>query len=121
MEPNTYLAYHRRRFDYICDLAQRLMPSRASLVLDVGPSPMTQQLARYYDVVWSLGFEHTAGSGAAVQRHIPFDLDRSHDPAAWAPMPEFDLIVFSEVIEHVHVSHEHVLAFLGHALTPEGV
>jgi len=121
MEPNTYLAYHQRRFDYICELAQRLKPGRASLVLDVGPSPMTQQLDRYYDVVWSLGFEHTAGIGAGAQRHIAFDLDRSHDRAAWAPMPAFDLIVFSEVIEHVHVSHEQVLAFLGHALAPRGM
>jgi trans-aconitate methyltransferase len=123
MELNTYLAYHQRRFDYICALAQRLKPARTSLVLDVGPSPMTQQLSHYYDVVWSLGFEDTAifSAGDGGERHITFDLDRSQDPADWVPMPTFDLIVFSEVIEHVHVSHEQVLAFLGHALAPEGV
>src|SRR5687767_6841064 len=98
MELDTYLAYHQRRFDYICGLAQRLKPSRASVVLDVGPGPMTKQLNAYYDVVWSLGFEHTAVYSAAEdgRRHITFDLNRANDPAAWVPMPKFDLIVFSE-------------------------
>jgi trans-aconitate methyltransferase len=123
MELDAYLAYHQRRFDYICGLAQRLKPSRASLVLDVGPGPMTKQLNTYYDVVWSLGFEHTAVYSAAEggRRHITFDLNRANDPAAWVPMPKFDLIVFSEVIEHVQVRHEDVLTFLGRSLTPDGL
>jgi trans-aconitate methyltransferase len=123
MELSTYLVYHRRRFDYICALAQRLKPSRASVVLDVGPGPMTKQLNDYYDVVWSLGFEGTSVFNRdGAQRHINFDLNLSHDHEAWAPMPtKFDLIVFSEVIEHVLVSHEEVLAFLANSLAPDGL
>jgi trans-aconitate methyltransferase len=123
MELNNYLAYHQRRFDYICGLAQRFKPSRASVVLDVGPGPMTKQLNTYYDVVWSLGFDRSAifNGADAANRHINFDLNLSHDPAAWVPMPKFDLIVFSEVIEHVLIRHEDVVRFLGNALAPDGL
>ena len=122
MELNTYLPYHQRRFDFICGLAHRLMPSPAARVLDVGPGPMTKQLNAYYDVVWSLGFERSAiFDGSATDHHIDFDLNLARDRAAWVPMPEFELIVFSEVIEHLTIRHEEVLAFLCHALAPDGL
>jgi trans-aconitate methyltransferase len=123
MELNTYVSYHQRRFDYVCALARQLKPERFNVVLDVGPGPMTQRLSAMYDAVWSLGFEHTASFRSADerQRHINFDLNLCSDPGAWPAMPEFDLIVFSEVIEHVFVRHASVLQFLGHSLSSDGV
>src|SRR5262245_16309908 len=123
MDLDTYLPYHRLRFDYIDALAKRLKPEPSSRVLDVGPGPMTQRLRAHYREVWSLGFERSTifGDSAERERHIVFDLNRCNDRSAWVDTPLFDLIVFSEVIEHVVVDHCAVLRFFAHALNDDGL
>src|SRR5688572_25663270 len=78
---HDYLAYHRRRFDYVLELCKREVPSRAALVLDVRPSQLSRRLAAYYDNVTTLGFSlggwaHERGAeGREPDRHIDFDLN----------------------------------------------
>lgn len=117
-----YLRYHQRRYDYILSLSKRFKPDRSSTVLDVGPSPLTQQLHDYYEDVWSLGFEEGAKFQSDKKKHISFDLNLSGDSSQWIQAPkQFDLIVFSEVIEHVLVRHSPLLRFLGSLLKPDGI
>jgi len=53
--------------------------------------------------------------------HITFDLLNTPSVAGWPECGSFDLVVFSEVIEHLHVAPAYVLAFLGSVLSPRGV
>ncbi|MGH9595790.1 MAG: methyltransferase domain-containing protein, partial [Edaphobacter sp.] len=53
--------------------------------------------------------------------HIVFDLLHSDRIATWPACGRFDLIVFSEVIEHLCLAPEYVLAALRALLTDTGV
>jgi SAM-dependent methyltransferase len=53
--------------------------------------------------------------------HITFDLLNSDNVGSWPDCGRFDLIVFSEVMEHLHIAPEFVLAFLGSLLEDGGV
>ena len=124
MKLDTYLKYHQPRFDYILGLCRRIKPDRSSAVLDVGPGPLTEQLNDYYEDVWSLGFEESGifADGKFKKKHINFDLNVAGDRTNWIQTPtQFDLIIFSEVIEHVLVRHARVLGFLASLLKLNGI
>jgi SAM-dependent methyltransferase len=53
--------------------------------------------------------------------HINFDLLNSHIPSSWPDCGHFDLIVFSEVVEHLGVAPEYVFAFLASLLADRGI
>lgn len=128
MEVDQYQQYHQKRFDYLFRLVTELKPDPQSRILDVGPGPFTRRLLERYPEVWSLGFDQTAifdaddkRSTGAARRHIVFDLCDSVDESRWVDLPELDLIVFSEVIEHVHAPPDRMLAFLASGLKPDGL
>ncbi|MFQ5749939.1 MAG: class I SAM-dependent methyltransferase [Planctomycetota bacterium] len=122
MEQENYLQFHRKRFDYLFGLVTELKPAAECRVLDVGPGPFTERLKTHYREVWSLGFEETpifGKEGEGGDRHIVFDLREAMDH--WVELPACDLIVFAEVIEHVHAEPSRLLAFLATGLKPDGL
>jgi len=124
MEQDSYLRFHRKRFDYLFELVTAVKPAASSRVLDVGPGPFTERLKTHYEEVWSLGFEETPIFGKEREgrdRHIVFDLREVMEEDRWVELPACDLIVFAEVIEHVHAEPSRLLAFLASGLKPDGV
>jgi len=124
MEKDSYLQFHRKRFDYLFGLVTRLKPGAGCRVLDVGPGPFTQRLKDHYREVWSLGFEESPifrKEKKGRDRHIVFDLRDAMEEERWARLPACDLIVFAEVIEHVHAEPSRLLAFLASGLKPDGL
>ncbi len=124
MEPELYVRYHRERFQYVVALAMRTKPSRECVVIDVGPGPLSDMLRQHYRQVWTLGVDEGALFEATERHrklHITFDLDRASDERAWPKLPTADLIVFSEVIEHLFCNPVAVLRFLASGLRPGGV
>ncbi|HEY2859997.1 MAG TPA: class I SAM-dependent methyltransferase [Terracidiphilus sp.] len=123
-----YLATHGPRFAEILQLSRRLVPDSAARVLDIGRSELTARLASHYRDVRSLGFDPRTDDGGHREAreldevpHVTFDLLNARDVSEWPQCGPFDLIVFSEVIEHLHVAPAYVLAFLGSLLSPQGV
>lgn len=125
---HDYCAYHAPRFAYLERLCLRLCPHPASSVLDVGRSEFSYRLATHYSYVVTLGFplkgkqfghnERREG-GREPDCHITFDLNRSREMDI--PCGErFDLIVFAEVIEHLHTAPEFALHALAELLKPHG-
>ena len=110
-EDRGYLAYHAPRYRYLLEVASRYLPSSSARVLEIGPSPLGPLLAATLGCrVDSLGLE-PEGDGPHGH-HFHFDLDGC--PGAPEPrgMPRYDLVVFAEVIEHLHTSPVHTLAFV---------
>jgi hypothetical protein len=99
-------------------------------VLDIGRSPLTGMLAAFYDKVSTLGFPLPGGSetpypiagkdGKDVP-HIPFDLTRCRFVEEWPDHANrFDLIVYCETIEHMHVAPEFTLMLFAYLLKEGG-
>lgn len=123
-----YLSMHKARFAAILQLSRTLVPDCTARVLDVGRSELTANLATFYRDIRTLGFDPCTDDGGHRENrhlnaipHIVFDLLQTTSVASWPQCGMFDLIVFSEVIEHLHVAPAYVLAFLGSLLSPHGV
>ena len=124
----TYRVMHEPRFADILRICRDLVPDPSARVLDIGRSELTAYLATFYQNIHTLGFDPSADDGGhretgnlKIVPHITFNLLDASNVATWPKCGPFDLIVFSEVIEHLHVAPEYVLAFLGSLLTPSGV
>jgi trans-aconitate methyltransferase len=124
MDPELYLRYHGKRFEYIVDLAMRSKPSPECVVMDVGPGPLSGLLRQHYRQVWTLGMDEGALFDATErhrEHHITFDLNHASDQRSWVQLPTADLIVFSEVIEHLFCDPVAVLRFLASGLRRGGL
>lgn len=119
-----YLRVHSNRFNYLYSFILKNYEYRSLKILDVGKSPLTLQLNEYYDTVYSLGFADDKDEGghrvdsASIIQHIPFNLNQAREVEKW-PQGNFDLIIFSEVIEHLSQAPEYAFLFF-HSLLNEG-
>jgi 2-polyprenyl-3-methyl-5-hydroxy-6-metoxy-1,4-benzoquinol methylase len=120
---------HAYRFRRLLDLCRHQVPSGDASVLDVGRSGLTALLASYYHSVTSIGLNLEEDDGGHRENmaldnripHIVFDLNRSADVAAWPQRPAaFDLIVYSETVEHIHAAPEFSLLMLSSLLKDRG-
>ena len=110
-----YLAFHTPRYEYLLAIVERHLPAGGDGVLDIGLSPFTEILRRRLQhPIDTLGLEADAGSGDG--RHFPFDLNDLGNSHSRPPdLPSYRLIVFAEVLEHLHTSPLTVLTFLRRA------
>lgn len=114
---------HGPRFDYLENLVLSLGLPRCTKVLDVGPGFFTLRLSEHFDSVSSLGLASARHLVCRMPESIPhyeFDLNESRHPDRWIQLPKFDLIVFAEVVEHLHTAPQQVLRFLASSLVDGG-
>ena len=116
---NGYLRFHLPRYESLYTaLLQRHRPGMA--ILDIGISPFTDFLRDRFGRVDSLGFGYDRPDPRGD--HYAFDLNDSADPSRWRrDLPPYDIIVFAEVLEHLHTAPQQVLACLGALLAPGGL
>lgn len=106
-----YLAYHAPRYRHVLELVSRVLPAGSDRVLEIGPSPLGPLLSATLGLaVDTLGLEADAGGPGG--RHYHLDLNDGPSAARPAGMPAYGLVVFAEVIEHLHTSPLHVLRFV---------
>jgi hypothetical protein len=122
-----YRAFHAPRYRYLLNVVERYLPvgGPGDRVLDVGLSPFTEILRRHLGrLVDTLGLEprvrepfsdsayDATDNGQEMKKapdprsqHFQFDLNALADSRAARPaLPRYGLIVFAEVIEHLHTS-----------------
>lgn len=124
----NYLSMHQARFADILSLSRKYVPDSSVRVLDIGRSELTAQLGGFYQNVHSLGLDPGSDDGGHRELnamdevpHITFDLLRSDRVSEWPDCGRFDLIVFSEVLEHLSIAPEYTLELLHSLLTEKGV
>jgi len=125
---HSYSVRHRERFADVLGLCRKFVPNPSARVLDIGRSELTSYLMTFYRNVHTLGLDpklddggHREVSSMDAVPHIVFDLLHSDRISDWPQCEPFDLIVFSEVIEHLSLAPEYVFAALRAQLTAHGV
>lgn len=117
---NGYLHYHAPRYDRLLSLLCKYNKPE-SHILDIGRSPFTKiaqmTIGKNID---TLGFEEENKTQSG--QHFQYDLNRSQHPDGFRiDLPSFDIIIFSEVLEHLYTSPVLVLKFLKTILSDCGV
>lgn len=118
-EERRYLDLHARRFAYVLPLVAASEPKR---ILDVGPHFLTELLAVSFPdaTLNTLGFRNpSCYREERVAKHFDFDLNDVQGGAA-PELPEHDVVVMAEVLEHLYTAPELVLAFMRGVLAPGG-
>ena len=120
-----YANNHKYRFNYLYNLCLELNSRKQTSILDVGRSQLSVMLAKYYESVSTLGFniEEDEGGHREIEKikinHIIFNLNECQEVDKW-PNEKFDLIIYSEVIEHLFEAPEYTFLFFKFLLKPEG-
>lgn len=132
-EERQYLHVMALRFSYLLDIVEKIrrtMNKRPVSILDIGPSYFTELLRSRFsgDVVYTMGFVHEESRGGHLPKHIKldlknhfnFDLNEAQDQAKRLTIPAQDIVVFAEVIEHLHASPLPVLRYIHSFMSPGG-
>lgn len=135
-----YVGYHRRRYRFLLERVDALRAATGApssgeglRILDVGPYLQTAVLrARYPEAIVNSagqadpeldagGSDHSNPGleGRAGERHFEVDLNALDDPGRVPALPEHDIAVMAEVIEHLY-SAPAVLAQIARWLRPGG-
>lgn len=119
-EDDGYLKYHAPRYQVLLNLLQKYYTGNDD-ILDVGRSPFSEIANRFLGTdIDTLGFEADKKTETGFNYH--FDLNDSQVTEKWRrDIPQYDIIVFSEVIEHLYTSPELVLKFLKSLLKVDGI
>jgi SAM-dependent methyltransferase len=114
-DERIYLRTHRLRYDLLVELVAELRPER---VLVVGPSFETVLLREALPAVAvnTAGWHDHRFPLREGESHVQVDLNDPERP----PLEEHDVVVCSEVIEHLHVAPVPVVRYLASALRPGG-
>jgi SAM-dependent methyltransferase len=118
-DEQVYLRTHARRYalllELVAGLIRGLTPGK---LLVVGPSYESVLFREAFPgvVVNTLGWQDHRFPLRDGERHVEFDLNDDDYPE----LEQHDVVIFGEVIEHLHVSALPVLRFLARGLTPRG-
>ena len=114
-EEQIYLRTHAQRYERLLELVRPLAPTR---FLVVGPSYETVLLREAFPdaTVNTLGWHDSRFPLREHESHVQFDLNDPNYPE----LEPHDVVVCSEVIEHLYVATVPVLRFLGSGLARGG-
>jgi SAM-dependent methyltransferase len=118
---NNYVAYHSQRYAVLLNILTKYITSERYAVLDIGRSTLTALIGSEFGInIDTLGFADDELT--EMGQHYQFDLNHSQWQEKWrTDLPQYDIIVMAEVIEHLYTSPTLVLSFLKTLLKPEGV
>jgi Methyltransferase domain len=129
-EENEYLRYNAKRLSLILKLIDQILPTtphqgkKHTKILDVGPSFLTEQIHCICPdcELNTLGYENPRTYDKSfIGHHLQYDLNNAQFPDKWETFYQHDLIVVSEVVEHLYTSPILVLSYLRTLLLPGGL
>ncbi len=121
---SDYINFHRERFAFLWDIISSVQSQRScKRLLDVGPYYQTVLWRSVFFelVIDTLGFDQDINRARSGEKHIHLDLNHCLHFNMEGHQEAYDLIVFSEVIEHLYTKPEIILSFLKAWLKPKGL
>lgn len=132
-EAEEYLNYNAARYATLIEVVYAIrgsIPAETVSILDVGPSFFTSLLAQRFssDRISALGLDSPESRGGHLPGGIPldsvafhrFNLNDAQDQEKWLPTPPFDIIIASEVVEHLYTAPTLIVRFLASLLIKGG-
>ncbi|HVO73218.1 MAG TPA: methyltransferase domain-containing protein, partial [Ignavibacteriaceae bacterium] len=124
-DAETYYKVHSKRYEFLLSQVKKIrnhFPQRSLRILDIGPSIFTKLLEKSFpdDLILMLGLGHESSRGGHLPlnmeldpvRFYSFNLNNSQVKEKWIKLPESDIVIMAEVIEHLYTSPALVLEFL---------
>src|SRR5690348_9645461 len=102
-EELEYQMYHKRRFFYALQIIKKLNPKSA---LEIGPYTIAYNLAKAGVKTDTMGYISDKLTGTGT--HFTFDLDEIGKHPEKMLTGNYDLVVASEVIEHLHLDLDRI-------------
>ena len=123
-----YLFYHSPRLDYLLEKIKNLINNiedekkRAVNILDIGPHFLTQIIRENSNaVVDQLGWRFDKVSQLKKnETHYDFDLNSTIDFNNCPKLPQYDILIACEIIEHLYTSPNYVLNFFKRIVRDDG-
>ena len=109
-----YLKFHAPRYEILLNLFDQIYLDQKK-ILDIGRSKFAEILSEKYSTpVDTLGLEYGENlEKSAGGNYYQFNLNNCSDPDLLRKdLPRYDIIIFCEVLEHLHTSPSHVFTFL---------
>jgi len=120
LKQSGYFRYHAPKYD---ELMKRIHYYRtdSSRILEIGRSRFAKIAYNFFGVnIDSLGLEADKKTLTGFNYH--FDLNDAQYREKWRrDLPKYDIILFTEVIEHLYISPRLILKFLKTLLNDRGV
>ena len=128
-----YFEYHQARYMYVLETCRAMNADPNAVVLDIGPSYLTEILMSLYNNVhvlaldlpelraWTTRPVMIDGKQKFVAGFVPYNLNDAQTTRAIDTETRFDLIVMAEVIEHLYTAPELVLSALMGLMKPGGL
>ena len=114
-----YAAFHAPRFSFLIKQLNMYLPDNDVKILDVGVSPFTRLLNENFQCELDiLGFPGVRAPDCT--NYIGFDLNDCFRKDLWPETQSYDVIVFTEVLEHLYTPPDIVFDFLSARLKPSG-
>lgn len=129
--PARYFFNHEPRYRSLVATIAGLAPDGPDRIMDIGPGMQTDMMRLIYPTatIDGLGMEppeesvffQEEQSRRDHERHVPYDLDRLSVPDTWpAVEPTYDIVLMSEVLEHLNVRPVLLMDFLASMARPGG-
>lgn len=127
-----YLKVHSARYEYLLSVVKNVrneFPDNIK-IMDIGPSIFTMMLEETFKGVeiYSLGLEHEQSRGGHLpeiiklnsEKFFDFNLNDSQHPEKWIHLPDCDIVIMAEVLEHLYTAPTLVLRFIASFIKPGG-
>ena len=123
-EEQKYLDYHLKRLSFTTSLVEQFTQMHNTQnILDIGPHFLTYCLAQMLKPkikISTLGFSNERLCPSdLIENHFEINLNECSSSLLPASQANFDLIVFSETIEHLCTSPKTILSFFSGLLKKE--
>ncbi len=130
----SYVKTHAKRFAYMLNeinIIRKSIKERPIITLDIGPSFFTELYKIEFpdDILHTLGFDCEESRGGHFPKeinynkslHFHYDLNESqHTSKLPENLPEFNIVIMAEVIEHLYTSPEIVINCIKQTIKKNG-
>lgn len=112
-----YLLVHKKRYLYLLKKTEKLrtdFSDKNITILDIGPSLFTLMLEKHFpsDRIFSLGLDNEKSRGGHLPKQVQlkpgsffhFNLNDVQYPEILIELPQCDIIIMAEVLEHLYTS-----------------